>query len=223
MTVKIEASWHTALQQEFAKPYWQPLANTVRDLYQKQTVYPPPQDIFAALNLCPLSMVKVIILGQDPYHGPGQAHGLAFSVAKGTPLPPSLKNIYRELETDIGSPPSEDGDLTHWATQGVLLLNTTLTVAAGKPLSHRNLGWETFTDAVIKVLGQQSRPLVFMLWGKHAQQKRSMLDETHHLILTAPHPSPLSAHRGFFGCRHFSHTNNFLTKTGQTPIMWCRT
>ena len=220
MIVRLETSWHTALAPEFEKTYWNELTNSVRDAYQKQTVYPPPKQIFAALDLCPLPEVKVVILGQDPYHGPDQAHGLAFSVTTGTAIPPSLQNIYQELAADIKIPVPKHGDLTTWAKEGVLLLNTTLTVAAKQPLSHRALGWETFTDSVITTLTGQTRPLVFLLWGKHAQSKQTILKGTQHLVLTAPHPSPLSAHRGFFGCRHFSKTNNFLRETGQKPIKW---
>ncbi len=220
MTVRLESSWQTALQREFTAPYWQELTNVIRHAYQEKTVYPPPQQIFAALNLCPLPTVKAVILGQDPYHGPGQAHGLAFSVQPGTPLPPSLQNIYKELSTDLGITTPTHGDLTAWAKQGVLLLNTTLTVKASAPLSHRNLGWEQFTDAIINVLGQQHRPLVFLLWGKHAQSKQLHIDTDHHLVLTAPHPSPLSAHRGFFGCQHFSKCNTFLERTKQGSIAW---
>lgn len=220
MSIRLEPSWQTALANEFTKPYWQRLTTTIREAYLTQTIYPPPTQVFAALDLCPLPKVKVIILGQDPYHGPGQAHGLAFSVQSGTPLPPSLRNIYQELADDIGIAPPNHGDLTNWSTQGVLLLNTTLTVLAGTPLSHRDLGWEIFTDAIIKTLAQETRPLVFLLWGKHAQSKQVYIDTDRHLILTAPHPSPLSAHRGFFGCKHFSQCNTFLQQTRQTPIDW---
>lgn len=220
MSIRLEPSWKAALADEFIKPYWQTLTTTIREAYLTQTVYPPSPQVFTALNLCPLPKVKVIILGQDPYHGPGQAHGLAFSVQSGTPLPPSLRNIHQELADDIGCEVPADGDLTHWAEQGVLLLNTTLTVQAGAPLSHRDLGWEIFTDIIIKTLAQETRPLVFLLWGKHAQSKQVHIDTNRHLILTAPHPSPLSAHRGFFGCKHFSKTNEFLRETGQTPIDW---
>ena len=220
MIVRLEHSWQEALAAEFEKPYWQSLRTNMRAAYLECPVYPPPKQVFAALDLCPLPQTKVVILGQDPYHGPGQAHGLAFSVQSGTPLPPSLRNIYQELADDVGCEVPADGDLTHWAKQGVLLLNTTLTVEAGAPLSHQGLGWETFTDAIIATLGAEQRPIVFLLWGKHAQSKQAHLDTDRHLILTAPHPSPLSAHRGFFGCRHFSKTNAFLKKTNQTPIDW---
>ena len=220
MIVRLENSWQEALAAEFEKPYWKSLRTSIRTAYQERPVYPPPKQVFAALDLCPLPQTKVVILGQDPYHGPRQAHGLAFSVQSGTLLPPSLRNIYQELADDIDCKVPEDGDLTHWAKQGVLLLNTTLTVEAGAPLSHQGLGWETFTDAIIRILGQRERPIVFMLWGKHAQSKQAHLDTDHHLILTAPHPSPLSAHRGFFGCKHFSQCNEFLHQTGQAPIRW---
>ena len=220
MTVRLESSWRTALAGEFIKPYWHDLTKNVKQAYQTTTVYPPPKQIFTALDLCPLPSVKVVILGQDPYHGPGQAHGLAFSVQAGVTIPPSLQNIYKELQTDVGFITSQSGNLTDWAKQGVLLLNTTLTVIAGQPLSHQGLGWEQFTNAIITEVGQQTKPLVFMLWGKYAQSKREHINETKHLVLTASHPSPLSAHRGFYGCKHFSQCNTFLEKTGQTPIQW---
>lgn len=220
MIVRLETSWHSALTPEFEKVYWNELADSVRNAYQNQVVYPPPKQIFAALDLCPLPKTKVVILGQDPYHGPRQAHGLAFSVTADTAIPPSLQNIYRELASDLDVPVPKHGDLSGWAKEGVLLLNTTLTVAAGRPLSHRDLGWETFTDSIITTLAKQTRPLVFLLWGKHAHSKQPILEGTEHLVLTAPHPSPLSAHRGFFSCRHFSKANDFLRKTGQKPITW---
>jgi uracil-DNA glycosylase len=183
-------------------------------------VYPTEENIFAALNLCPLGKVKVVILGQDPYHGPDQAHGLAFSVPDDIAIPPSLQNIYKEIATDIGIPIPLSGNLTKWAEQGVLLLNSTLTVAAGKPLSHAKYGWEQFTDAVITLVSEKHDNVVFLLWGSFAVSKRPLIDEGKHLVLTAPHPSPLSAYRGFFGCRHFSQCNDYLLAHHKQPIRW---
>ncbi|NCX94607.1 MAG: uracil-DNA glycosylase, partial [Gammaproteobacteria bacterium] len=186
----------------------------------KKTIYPAMQDVFNAFNSTPFHQVKVVILGQDPYHGPNQAHGLAFSVKKGCGLPPSLKNIYQELSQDVGFKNPGHGDLSHWAEQGVLLLNTSLTVEAAQAASHRGQGWEVFTDAVIKLLSQTQPHLVFLLWGSQAIAKRPLIDERRHAVLTAPHPSPLSAHRGFLGCKHFSKTNQILKNWGMTPIDW---
>tara|TARA_B100001750_G_C15420199_1_gene552528 strand:+ start:320 stop:955 length:636 start_codon:yes stop_codon:yes gene_type:complete len=197
-----------------------PLSFVSREIKSGKTVYPSNDNIFRALDLTPLESVKVVILGQDPYHGEGQAHGLSFSVQKGVRVPPSLKNIYKELQTDIGMQPPNHGFLEGWAKQGVLMLNTCLTVEAGKPASHKNHGWEQFTDEVIKGVNALDHPVVFMLWGAHAQAKEYMIDEDKHCVLKAAHPSPFSAHRGFLGCKHFSKANAFLTKTGQKPIDW---
>lgn len=220
MDVRIEPSWKAALADEFARPYFRALADFVRAEYQTKTVYPPPTLVFNAFALCPFDLVKVVILGQDPYHGPGQAHGLAFSVRKGTAIPPSLKNIYKELHDDVGIDISSSGDLTPWATQGVLLLNATLTVLAKSPMSHHGRGWETFTAAAIKKLSDEREHLVFMLWGKNAEERGRGIDRAKHLVLEAPHPSPYSATSGFFGCRHFSKANAYLTEYGMTPIDW---
>lgn len=221
MDVKIEQSWKDALAGEFEKPYF---AELVRFLHGEKAagkvIYPPGSQIFRAFELTPVDQVKVVILGQDPYHGPGQAMGLSFSVPDGVPAPPSLRNIFQEVETDLGIRMSGRPNLEKWARQGVLLLNTVLTVRAHQANSHRGIGWEEFTDAVIRILNQQDRPIVFILWGRPAQQKAVMLNNPNHLILTAPHPSPLSAYRGFFGSRPFSKTNDFLISHGQTPIDW---
>ena len=218
--VHLESSWRDALAPEFQKPYWQELRAKVHTAYQQSTVYPLPRDIFAALDHCPLPTVAVVILGQDPYHGPGQAHGFCFSVCPPTPPPPSVQNIYKEIRRDIGHLYDDSGDLRHWAKQGVLLLNTTLTVEAGQPMSHQGWGWETFTNAVLAHVNEQCDHVAFLLWGKHAQSKLPMLDDTRHLLLSAPHPSPLSAYRGFLGCRHFSQTNTFLRDHNKPPIIW---
>ena len=220
MNVKIEQSWKDCLTEEFEKPYFQQLTNFVRDEYTKGTVYPPGQFIFNAFNHCPFDKVKVILLGQDPYHEPGQAHGLCFSVREGVPYPPSLINIFKEVQSDLGTTTPENGDLTRWADQGVLLLNATLTVRAHTAGSHQNKGWETFTDAVINCLATQRERLVYILWGAYAQRKGAMIDTRKNLVLQSPHPSPLSANRGFFGNRHFSKANAYLLSTGQTPIIW---
>lgn len=221
MDVAIETSWRDALQNEFEQEYFRTLTAQVRHAYlENGPVYPPPKLVFNAFEHTPLPRVKVVILGQDPYHGPGQAHGLSFSVPDGIKIPPSLQNIYKEIETDIGRPPRTSGNLEHWADQGVLLLNSTLTVRAGAAGSHQPLGWEQFTDAVIKTVNQKREHVVFMLWGAFAQSKAKYIDNDRHCILQAPHPSPLSAYRGFFGCRHFSQSNDYLTKHGQTPIDW---
>ena len=220
MNVKIEPTWKAALQEEFNKPYFQELAEFVRQEYQSKRIFPPPADIFKAFELTPFDQVKVVILGQDPYHGPGQAHGLCFSVNPSVPTPPSLVNIYKEMNADVGLPIPEHGNLEQWAKQGVFLLNATLTVVAHMAGSHQNKGWETFTDAVIKLIADQKEHMVFILWGAYAQNKAWMIDESKHLILMAPHPSPLSAHRGFFGSKPFSKTNAYLKQHGIEPIQW---
>jgi uracil-DNA glycosylase len=219
---ELEPSWQQMLDAEFHKPYFAKLQDFLRREHEAgYTIYPPVNDIFNAFAYMPFEGVRVVILGQDPYHGEGQAHGLAFSVKKGVGLPPSLKNIYKELSQDLHIAPPKDGDLTPWARQGVLLLNTCLTVRAGQAHSHSKQGWEIFTDAVITLLSRLApHPLVFVLWGAPAQRKAALIDNQRHLILTAPHPSPLSAHRGFLGCRHFSTINDFLTKHGKKPIQW---
>lgn len=216
----IQNDWLQELEPEFHKPYYRELYQFVRSEYSSAQIFPPADDIFNAFHFTPLSEVKVVILGQDPYHNVGQAHGLCFSVKPGTDIPPSLVNIYKELQDDLGCPIPNNGYLTKWAKQGVLLLNTVLTVRAHMANSHRGKGWEEFTDAAIRALNKQDRPIVFILWGSPAQQKKKMLNNPKHLILEAPHPSPLSAYRGFFGSKPFSKTNAFLTKNGITPIDW---
>lgn len=218
--VRIDDSWRRALANEWQAPYFTELSRFVHDEYRNGTVYPPAQRIFAAFDACPFDKVKVVILGQDPYHGPGQANGLCFSVAPGVPMPPSLVNIMKEVSDDTGAPAPADGDLERWARQGVLLLNATLTVRAHCAGSHQRHGWETFTDAAIRALSQQREHLVFLLWGSYAISKRGLIDESKHLVLTSPHPSPLSAYRGFFGNRHFSRANQYLVQHGETPIQW---
>jgi uracil-DNA glycosylase len=221
MDVKIEPSWKEVLQNEFSKSYFQQIVAFLKiEKTQGKIIYPPGPLIFNAFNTTPFDKVKVVLLGQDPYHGPGQAHGLCFSVQNGTALPPSLVNIYKELHDDVGVPIQKKGDLTPWAKQGVFLLNASLTVRAGDPMSHSKIGWAEFTDAVIKTISTQKRNVVFLLWGKFAQDKQSLIDETRHHVLKAAHPSPFSADKGFFGCRHFSKTNNFLMKDGLDPIDW---
>ena len=220
MNVKIEQSWKDCLADEFEKPYFRQLTEFVRGEYEKGTVYPPGSFVFNAFNHCPFEKVKVVLLGQDPYHEPGQAHGLCFSVREGVPFPPSLINIFKEVQADMGKPVPKNGDLTRWAEQGVLLLNATLTVRAHAAGSHQNKGWEVFTDAVINRLATQREHLVYILWGAYAQRKGAMIDTSKNLVLQSPHPSPLSAGRGFFGNRHFSKTNAYLTATGQIPIVW---
>lgn len=212
--------WQSALAPEFSKPYYKDLFEFVKEEYSKAVIYPPADDIFNAMHLTPLSKVKVMILGQDPYHGENQAHGLSFSVLPKTDIPPSLQNIYQELHDDLGCNIPNNGYLKKWAEQGVLLLNTVLTVRAHQPNSHQGHGWEKFTDAIIQAVNAQDRPIVYMLWGKPAQSKIPMLKNPKHLILKAPHPSPLSAYRGFFGCKHFSQANAFLKENGQEPIDW---
>ncbi|CVI72108.1 Uracil-DNA glycosylase [Clostridiales bacterium CHKCI001] len=216
----ISNDWLGPMSAEFKKPYYAKLYRTVLNEYQTKQIFPASDDIFNAFNLTPLSKVKVVILGQDPYHGDGQAHGLSFSVRPNVAIPPSLLNIYQELESDCGCYIPNNGYLEKWAKQGVLLLNTVLTVQAHKAFSHRGIGWEEFTDAAIRAVNEQDRPIVYLLWGKPAQSKKSMLNNPKHLILEAPHPSPLSAYRGFFGCHHFSKANEFLEEHGETPIDW---
>ena len=221
MNVKIEESWKNALGVEFEKDYFQKLTDFVRAEYLSgQTIYPAPKNIFNAFNLFPLDKVKVVIIGQDPYHEPGQAHGLCFSVESGVDLPPSLINIYKEIESDIGHKSITNGDLSAWANQGVLLLNSTLTVRAHVAASHAGHGWETFTDAVIRAVAQNRKNVVYMLWGSFAQKKAEMVDKNENLVLCSAHPSPLSAYRGFFGCKHFSQCNEFLIKNGIEPVDW---
>ena len=219
MNVRIDESWRERLQSEFDAPYFAQLTDFVRHEYATTRVYPPGSQMFAAFDACPFDKVKVVILGQDPYHEPGQ-HGLCFSVNDGVPFPPSLQNIFKEIHDDIGTPVPMSGDLTRWANQGVLLLNATLTVRAHQAGSHQNKGWEQFTDAVIHRLAQERENLVFILWGSYAQRKGEFIDRSRHLVLQSPHPSPLSAHRGFFGNRHFSRTNEYLTAHGIEPILW---
>lgn len=216
----INNDWLEALNEEFGKPYYKKLFETVTREYQTQQIFPPADDIFNAFHLTPLADVKVVILGQDPYHGDGQAHGLSFSVKPGIQIPPSLVNIYQELHDDLGCRIPNHGYLTKWADQGVLMLNTVLTVRAHQANSHRGIGWEEFTDAAIRVLNAQDRPMVFILWGRPAQMKKRMLDNPKHLILESPHPSPLSSYRGFFGSRPFSKTNQFLREHGVKEIDW---
>ena len=220
MNVRIDESWRERLQSEFDAPYFALLTDFVRHEYATTRVYPPGSQMFAAFDACPFDKVKVVILGQDPYHEPGQAHGLCFSVNDGVPFPPSLQNIFKEIHDDIGTPVPMSGDLTRWANQGVLLLNATLTVRAHQAGSHQNKGWEQFTDAVIHRLAQERENLVFILWGSYAQRKGEFIDRSRHLVLQSPHPSPLSANRGFFGNRHFSRTNEYLTAHGIEPILW---
>ncbi len=221
MHVLIAESWKNVLADEISQPYFVELSSTLRDAYlKKESVYPPPQFIFSAFQLCPFDSVKVVILGQDPYHGVGQAHGLSFSVPEGVRTPPSLKNIYKELLNDVGVPIRTDGNLEHWATQGVLLLNATLTVEAGKPGSHQGRGWEVFTDAVIQKLSNEKEHLVFILWGKYTHMKGAYVDTTKHLVISSPHPSPFSAYTGFFGSKPFSKTNEYLLAHNKSPIEW---
>lgn len=219
MDVKIEPSWKKILEHEFEKEYFRELTEFVKNEYESKKVYPPPKFIFRAFELTPFDQVKVVIIGQDPYHGTGQANGLCFAVNKGVRLPPSLQNIYKELKSDLGKDPNyPDGDLEGWARQGVLLLNATLTVRASDAGSHQNKGWEEFTDAVIRILAEQKESLVFILWGAYAQKKGAVIDETKHLVIKSPHPSPFSAHNGFFGSQPFSKCNNYLSLIGEDNI-----
>ncbi len=220
MDVKIEESWKARLQNEFEKPYFKTLTDFVRNEYSTKTVYPPARFIFNAFDSCPFDKVKVVIVGQDPYHEPGQAHGLCFSVNDGVRIPPSLVNIYKEIHDDLGTPIPRSGNLERWAKQGVLLLNATLTVQAHRAGSHQGKGWEQFTDSVIARLANERQHLVFILWGAYAQRKGENIDANRHLILKSPHPSPLSAHRGFFGNKHFSKANAYLAAYGEKPIDW---
>ena len=220
MDVRIEESWKQRLQPEFEKEYFVKLTDFVRSEYARATVYPPARLIFNAFDHCPFDDVKVVIIGQDPYHGPGQAHGLCFSVAEGVPNPPSLQNIFKEIHSDLGKPMPPNGDLTRWARQGVLLLNATLTVQAHQAGSHQRKGWEEFTDAAIRHLAEEREHLVFILWGAYAQKKGAFIDRNKHLVLTSAHPSPLSAYNGFFGNKHFSRTNEYLAAHGIEEIDW---
>ncbi len=219
MTVVLDSTWKKALEAEFLKPYWQELTGNMRKDYQTKKVYPPAGSILRAFDLCPLDRVKVVIVGQDPYHGAGQANGLSFSVNNGVSLPPSLQNIFKEIQSDLNITPLSSGDLTRWATQGVLMLNSVLTVLAGKPASHTGVGWEQFTDAVIQTLSAKHTHIVYLLWGKYAQTKGAAIDRDQNLVLTSGHPSPYSASL-FFGKHHFSQCNKYLVENGITPINW---
>lgn len=220
MDVKIEQGWKELLQSEFDTPYFEQLIGFVKEEYATQTVYPPGRLIFNAFDKCPVNRVKVVILGQDPYHGPGQAHGLCFSVPDNVPAPPSLVNIIKEIKNDCGATSLTTPNLEPWAQQGVFLLNATLTVRAHQAGSHQNKGWETFTDAVMKKLSDEKEHIAFLLWGAYAGRKKDLIDESKHLVLTSVHPSPLSASRGFFGNHHFSRVNEFLQQHGETPVNW---
>ena len=219
--VKIDESWKKVLKQEFSKEYMKDLKKFLHnELKQGKTIYPHGSDIFSAFNHTPFDQVKVVIMGQDPYHGPNQAHGLCFSVRPGVTPPPSLKNIYKELHNDLDITPPSHGCLLHWAKQGVLLLNAVLTVEKGRAASHQGKGWELFTDKIVEILNSQREKIVFILWGSPAQRKCKNIDTKRHFVLKSPHPSPLSAHRGFFGCKHFSKTNEILKNIGSTPVDW---
>lgn len=220
MNVRIDESWRQVLQPEFDKPYFELLTDFVRQAYRTTQCFPPAGQIFRAFDLCPFDKVRVVIIGQDPYHDVNQAHGLCFSVQDGVRIPPSLENIYKELHRDLGKPIPSTGNLTHWAEQGVLLLNATLTVEAHRAGSHQGKGWEELTDAAIQALNNQRSNIVFMLWGSYAQRKGQFIDRRRHLVLTAVHPSPLSAYQGFIGCGHFSQANVYLQQHGQSPIAW---
>lgn len=220
MDIQIEPSWKECLLSEFKQPYFESLTDFVRAEYTFKTIYPPAGKIFRAFDLCPFNDVKVVILGQDPYHGVGQANGLCFAVNGDTRLPPSLKNMYKEIESDLGIVMQQKGDLEQWAKQGVLLLNATLTVEAAQAGSHQKKGWEQFTDAVVQALSDKKEHLVFILWGRYAQDKGEVIDRTKHLVLTAAHPSPFSAYNGFFGCKHFSKTNDYLKQHDIKEIQW---
>ncbi len=219
--VDIEASWKEVLQDEFDKPYFGDIVTALKAMKERGVIfYPSGKDLFNAFSHTPFDMVKVLLLGQDPYHGPGQANGLCFSVKRGIPVPPSLKNIFRELYHDVGLAFPTHGDLSPWAKQGVLMLNASLTVEEGKPMSHESLGWHTFTDAVIRKVSERHEGVIFVLWGRFAAQKEALIDSTKHHILTAAHPSPFSAHKGFLGCKHFSKINQLLIQQGKEPIDW---
>lgn len=218
--IEINAEWKEVLEEEFEKPYFKKLRGFIRDEYRSSTIFPKGQDIFKAFNATPFSEVKVVILGQDPYHGPGQANGLCFSVNPDVKLPPSLINIFKEVESDLGGEYTRDGNLERWAEQGVFLLNATLTVKAGEAGSHQNKGWEQFTDAVIAALAEKKEGLVYLLWGSYAQKKGALISADKNLILKSVHPSPLSAYRGFLGCKHFSKTNAYLSANGKNPVNW---
>ncbi len=220
MDVKIEESWKERLKKEFNQPYFEQLVKFIKEEYQNHKIYPPAKDIFNAFSYCPYDQTRVVIIGQDPYHGPGQAHGLCFSVNKAVKTPPSLVNIFKEIHDDLGLPIPDHGNLEHWARQGVLLLNATLTVRASQAGSHQNKGWEEFTDAVIRVLSDERENLVFLLWGAYAQKKGAIIDRSKHCVLESAHPSPFAVHRGFFGNKHFSKTNTYLTSKNITPINW---
>lgn len=220
MDVKIDPSWKEKLSTEFEKPYFKELVNFVKQEYQDHTVYPPGPKIFNAFNHCTFDETKVVIIGQDPYHNPGQANGLSFSVADGVRTPPSLKNIYKEISDEFNKPMPDSGNLERWAEQGVLLLNATLTVRANQPGSHQNKGWEEFTDEVIRIVSTEKEHLVFMLWGAYAQKKGSIIEDTRHLVLKSAHPSPFAANRGFFGNNHFIKANEYLKSKGKEPIDW---
>ena len=220
MNVRIEESWRKILSEQWDKPYFEELTDFVRQQYATTTVYPAASKIFAAFDACPFNQVKVVILGQDPYHGPGQANGLCFSVNPGVPYPPSLINIFKEVETDTGAKAPVNGDLSRWAKQGVFLLNSVLTVEQGRAASHASRGWETLTDAAIEALSKNRENIVFLLWGNYAINKGKLIDRSKHLVLTSVHPSPLSAHRGFFGNKHFSRANDYLMSHNISPIEW---
>lgn len=220
MDVKIAEDWKEILQGEFDKPYFEELTRFVRSEYAAGQIFPAGRNIFRAFDKCPFETLKVVVIGQDPYHGVGQANGLCFSVNDGVPFPPSLQNIFQEIRDDVGTPVPSSGNLDRWAEQGVLLLNATLTVRAHRPASHAGKGWEEFTDEAVRRLNADRSGLVFMLWGSHAQRKGAFIDRTRHLVLSSPHPSPLSAYRGFFGNHHFSLANDWLVKHGQEPVVW---
>lgn len=220
MDVKIAPDWKALLEEEFSKPYFEELTRFVKEEYATHRIYPRGSNIFRAFDKCPLDKLKVVIIGQDPYHGPGQAHGLCFSVMEGVPHPPSLQNIFKEVASDIGTPIPSSGNLDRWAEQGVLLLNSVLTVREHEAASHAGKGWEQFTDAVVRKIAQEKQGVVYLLWGSYAQRKGAIVDPQTNCILKAVHPSPLSAYRGFLGCKHFSQANDYLISTGQTPINW---
>lgn len=220
MTINIEKSWGKIFQEEFEKQYFKDLTTFVKEEYSQHKIYPPGKNIFYAYDKCPFDNVKVVIIGQDPYHGENQAHGLCFSVNNGIKHPPSLVNIFKEIKQDIGNEIPKSGNLNHWAEQGVLMINATLTVRAHNAGSHQNMGWEKFTDATIRAVAEKKENVVFLLWGSYAQKKGAFIDKKKHLVLESPHPSPLSAYRGFFGNKHFSKTNKYLTKNGKETIRW---